>query len=98
MKIYSTRQAGAIFGVTAQTIKSWIRKNNIPCARTSHQEHILTDETLEALKATIYKRYKLDGIIDLDAKLAAITPSMAMTPDFEIDDDIWEELAEETDK
>jgi predicted site-specific integrase-resolvase len=60
MKIYSTKQVGNIFGVTAQTVKSWIKKNQINCLRTTNQEYILTDENIEELKWIIAKRYKLD--------------------------------------
>lgn len=60
MKIYSTKQVGDIFGVTAQTVKSWIKKNHIDCLRTTNQEYILTDENIEQLKQIIAKRYKLE--------------------------------------
>lgn len=59
MKIYSTKQVGDIFGVTAQTVKSWIKKNHIDCLRTTNQEYILTDENIEQLRAIIAKRYNL---------------------------------------
>lgn len=95
MKIYSTREAGNIFGVTPQTIISWLRKNNISCAKTSHHEHILTDETIEELRSAIFKRYRLNGAINLEEKLVAITPTTAILPGFEVDDDIWKELAAE---
>lgn len=60
MKIYSTKQVGDIFGVTAQTIKSWLKKYNIDCLRTTNQEYILTDENIEQLKRIITKRYNLE--------------------------------------
>lgn len=60
MNIYSTKQVGDLFGVTPQTVKSWLKKNNINCLRTTNQEYVLTDDNIAQLKKILSQRYNLD--------------------------------------
>lgn len=58
-KIYSTVEVAKRFNVTSNTIKTWIRENDIDCLVSEGGHYKLTEENIDAIKQVILKKYNL---------------------------------------
>lgn len=56
IKIYSSGEVAQIFGVTAETVRWWVRTERLKAWKTQSGLHIFTASEVERLKAKRAKR------------------------------------------
>lgn len=62
-KIYSTADAAKMFNITNNSIKSWIKRENIDCLKTNGGHYKLTEKNMKELTLVILKKYNLQYLV-----------------------------------
>ena len=62
-KIYSTVEVATMFNVTSNTIKKWIREENINCLVTDGGHIKLSTDNIESIKRLILNKYNLQYLL-----------------------------------